>query len=126
MDTTALKNFLSSFFATLLKALGGAAVAHRLVSPDAASGLMSYADPLAALVLIGAGQMIAWTHSAAAKTEIQFLKEKVNHITALADAKLDHDFSAYCAQHPQGEPFVDRRAPAPVVQVLTQPTNPKI
>lgn len=60
MDSTPLKNFLTSFFATLLKALGGAAVAHRLVSPDAATGLLSYADPLAALVLIGSGHLISY------------------------------------------------------------------
>lgn len=92
MDPSFLKTFLADIFVTFLKALGGAAVAHHLASPASASGLVNYGEPLAGLVLLGAGQGISWLRSAKARTEashlVELAKIEVKNMKLLCDQVL--------------------------------------
>lgn len=115
MNETPIRSFLASFFSTLLKAFGGAFVAHHLVTPDAAQGLLSYSDALAGLVLIGAGQIITWLKSEKAASEIYHLKLIIETRLKMLDSQVDHAAEAKAFSIPI----------LSTTQNQTQPTNPK-
>lgn len=93
VDISPLKNALVDYFALCLKYLGGAAMAHRLISPESAHGLLSYAEPLASIALVWAGHTITKLRIDGLQKEIQFLKSTFNHATALANSKLAQAFA---------------------------------
>lgn len=123
MDTSALKNFLSSFFATILKAIGGAFVGHHLVTPETANGLLSYSDMLAGLVLIGAGHIISYLKADGFKKEADAAKKYGELLSNTFDKILSNHFISIPIQ-----PASDPQPPNPETgsKVLKRSDDPKL